>query len=96
VTSTTWTPLNKAEKDAAISRLTNTTLQYLHDFDPNSGSYVNKASPCDLEYQNAFWESNYARLVEIKRAVDPEDVFWCQLCVGGEGWEMVNGRVCQV
>lgn len=34
--------------------------------------------------------------LRIKRAVDPDDVFWCHPCVGNERWEQVDGRLCRV
>lgn len=94
VTGATWTPLDNAEKAQAITYLTNTTMQYLRVLDPDSGAYVNEADPNEPNWQQAFWGSNYERLLKIKRRVDPEDVFWCQPCVGSEGWELVGDTVC--
>jgi hypothetical protein len=48
------------------------------------------------DYQHAFWGSHYARLLKIKRAIDPDDVLWCHPCVGDEGWKEEGGKVCQV
>lgn len=47
-------------------------------------------------FQRAFWGSNYERLLQIKKAVDPDDVFWCHICVGSEGWEEVGDSLCRV
>ena len=47
-------------------------------------------------WQQTFWGKNYDRLLDIKRAVDPDDVFWCHPCVGNEGWEETDGRLCRV
>lgn len=47
-------------------------------------------------WQNAYWGSNYGRLLEIKRAVDPHDVFWCAVCVGSEGWREEDGQLCRI
>jgi Berberine and berberine like len=71
-------------------------MQYLRDLDPESGAYVNEADVNEPKWQQVFWGSNYERLVDIKRRVDPGDVFWCQPCVGSEGWEVVGDRVCRV
>jgi hypothetical protein len=76
--------------------LTNTTLQYLRTLDPDSGAYINEADAYEPNWQQAFWGSNYERLLEIKRKVDPEDVLWCQPCVGSENWELVGNMVCRV
>jgi hypothetical protein len=29
-------------------------------------------------WQRTFWGDNYARLLQIKKTVDPDDVLWCQ------------------
>lgn len=36
------------------------------------------------------------RSLRIKRAVDPDDVFWCTPCVGNERWRQVGDRLCRV
>jgi hypothetical protein len=96
VTGTFWTPLNNIQKDIAIPYLTNTTLQYLRNLDPESGAYVNEADPWEPDWQHAFWGANYERLRRIKREVDPGDVFLCWPCVGNEGWERRGNRVCRI
>jgi ribonuclease T2 len=35
-------------------------------------------------WQQRYWGTNYARLLEIKKQVDPTGVFWCHHCVGSE------------
>ncbi|TVY64202.1 FAD-linked oxidoreductase patO, partial [Lachnellula suecica] len=96
VTGVSWTPLDNADRDQKIAYLTNNSTQYLRDLDPDSGAYVNEANPYEPDWQHTFWGSNYERLLEIKRKVDPGDVFWCQPCVGSEGWEMRGNKVCKV
>jgi len=55
-----------------------------------------QASPYEPGWQNQFWGSNYERLVQIKRAVDPDDVLWCNPCVGNERWREVGNQLCRV
>jgi hypothetical protein len=56
-----------------------------------------KASSHENNYQQVFWGDNYERLLEIKRQVDPTDVFWCSPCVGDERWaQRDNGQLCKV
>jgi FAD/FMN-containing dehydrogenase len=38
-----------------------------------------QADPNTPDWQHAFWGANYPRLLDIKRKVDPDDVFWCTL-----------------
>lgn len=47
-------------------------------------------------YHEVFWGANYSRLLDIKRKVDPHDVFfWCRACVWNEGWQEVGDLLCQ-
>ena len=68
----------------------------LRDQAPDSGAYINEADINEPDHQHAFWGSNYERLLRIKRQVDPNGVFWCKACVGGEDWKEENGQVCKV
>ena len=52
-----------------------------------------QGSPYEPDYQEAFWGSNYPRLLSIKRKVDPLDVFWCQGCAGSERWTIMDDGV---
>lgn len=71
---------------------------------PNDKTFVrmllitstSQANLYEPDFQHAFWGTNYARLLAIKRMVDPEDVFWCAACVGNENWKEVNGVLCRV
>ncbi len=47
-------------------------------------SYYNEEYPADSEWQESLFGSNYARLVEIKKQVDPRGVFNCRRCVDSE------------
>ncbi|RDA94776.1 hypothetical protein CP533_6726 [Ophiocordyceps camponoti-saundersi (nom. inval.)] len=58
--------------------------------------YPNDALPFERDWQHTFWGSNYERLLAIKKAVDPDDVFWCTPCIGSEGWQKrQDGRLCR-
>ncbi|KLU86944.1 hypothetical protein MAPG_05951 [Magnaporthiopsis poae ATCC 64411] len=59
------------------------------------GAYINEAHPDEDDWQHLFWGAEYLNLLRIKRAVDPDDVFWCHPCVGSEQWELVDGRLCR-
>lgn len=55
-----------------------------------------QAFPFEKNFQQTFWGSNYARLLRIKRSIDPTDVFWCAPCVGNERWEVrQDGKLCK-
>ena len=96
VTGVSWTALNETAKDQAQNLLTNTYVEALRVLAPGSGAYVNEADPYEPNFQQVFWGDNYPRLLDIKRLVDPGDVFWCTPCVGNERWEEVGNLLCRV
>jgi len=53
---------------------------------PDAGSYVSESDYFEPDWQGSFWGSNYSRLAEVKRQVDPDDLFFVHHGVGSEGW----------
>jgi berberine-like enzyme len=78
-----WDPLNITMKQQMLSILNN-YVEALTALTPNMGAYPNEADPFQDNYHNVFWGENYPRLLPIKRAIDPDDVFGCRVCVGNE------------
>jgi len=59
-------------------------------------AYVNEGNPYEPSFQEVFWGENYARLLEIKKAYDPESLLWAQAAVGSEAWTLqTDGRLCR-
>ena len=52
---------------------------------PDAGSYVNETDYFEPDWQRSFWGDNYPRLLAIKHAYDPHNLFTCHHCVGSEG-----------
>ncbi|KAJ4298635.1 hypothetical protein N0V88_003666 [Collariella sp. IMI 366227] len=88
-------PLDPAAA-AAASEQVKTRVSALRQLAPDMGAYMNEADFEEPNWQHEFWGANYKRLLRIKRAVDPDDVFWCNPCVGNERWEQVGDRLCRV
>lgn len=63
---------------------------------PGSGAYLNEANIFDPAWREDFYGSSYARLLQIKKQVDPTGLFWVKTGVGSEYWQEVNGRLCKV
>ncbi|KAK1758511.1 hypothetical protein QBC47DRAFT_143717 [Echria macrotheca] len=94
--SVSWEPLNATARTEAMSRL-NKSLRGVRELAPDMGAYMNEANPEEPNWQTQFWGSNYNKLLRIKRSIDPEDVLWCNPCVGNERWkENEDGQLCRV
>lgn len=77
------------------------------DVSPGAGSYINEADAGEPEWQQAFYGDKYERLLGIKRARDPWDLFLAAVSPGMDAWEVKkpegyeglpsqNGRLCRV
>ncbi|MFT4433810.1 FAD-binding protein [Caballeronia sp. 15715] len=53
---------------------------------PNPGSYVGESNFFNANWQQAFWGSNYSRLLTVKDQYDPEGLFFVHHGVGSERW----------
>jgi hypothetical protein len=60
----------------------------------DSGAYFNEADVREENFAQTFFGDNYARLSEIKKTVDPTDLFIVSAGVGSERWD-VHG-ICRV
>jgi hypothetical protein len=61
-------------------------MEQLRAIVPNPGAYVSESNYFEKRWQQAYWGSNYARLVEIKKKYDPDGLFFVHNGVGSEGW----------
>lgn len=53
---------------------------------PSPGSYVAESDFFETSWQQAFWGSNYPRLLAVKDADDPQGLFFVHHGVGSERW----------
>jgi len=53
---------------------------------PNAGSYVSESDFFQDDWQQAFWGSNYPRLLAVKQKYDPDGLFFVHHGVGTENW----------
>ncbi len=54
---------------------------------PRPASYVSESDYFLEEWQEAFWGSNYPRLLQVKRTYDPDGLFVVHHGVGSEEWD---------
>lgn len=85
-------------------RLTYDWMERLRKVTPGSGGYLNEGDVMEPNFGQAFFGSNYDRLLSIKQKVDPWDVFWAPTAVGSEDWYVTDqeewltlqtGRLCR-
>lgn len=80
-----------------------TSLDGWREVSPGAGAYMNECDLLEPDWQQAFFGSNYERLLEIKRARDPWGVFYAPGTVGSEAWVVrtedglptQNGPLCR-
>ncbi len=53
---------------------------------PHAGAYLSESNYFDQNWRRSFWGSNYGRLAAVKRAYDPEGLFFVHHGVGSEAW----------
>ncbi|KAF2670170.1 FAD-binding domain-containing protein [Microthyrium microscopicum] len=63
---------------------------------PEMGAYGNEATNIEPNWQEAFWGSNYKKLVDIKTKYDPDHLFWVSPGVKADYMSVQNGRLCKV
>jgi hypothetical protein len=76
---------------AASKALTNNILGPLREVSPGGGTYGNEAEINEPNWQQAFWGTNYPRLLETKKKWDPYGLFYVHHGVGSEEWEVRGG-----
>ncbi|KAK6072725.1 restculine oxidase [Seiridium cupressi] len=105
IVGSSWTDDSAADeiKEANL-KITDTYLERLREVSPGGGSYLNEADVMEPNFGQAFYGSNYDKLLEIKAKIDPWDTFWAPTAVGSEGWnvtgqtywlETQNARLCR-
>jgi FAD/FMN-containing dehydrogenase len=69
---------------AARARRVASAMEVIRAQTPGSGSYVNETDYFEPDWQHAFWGDNYPRLLKIKQAYDPANLFRVHHGVGSE------------
>ncbi|XP_014555639.1 hypothetical protein COCVIDRAFT_27536 [Bipolaris victoriae FI3] len=79
-------------------------MQAWRDISRGAGSYLAEADRLEPDFGEAFFGEKYPRLLELKKKLDPEDVFFATTGVGSERWRVEsvdglpneNGKLCRV
>ena len=62
------------------------SIEHLRAVAPDGGAYVSESNYFEKNWHQAYWGSNYSRLVEIKRKYDPDGLFIVHNGVGSDQW----------
>lgn len=79
-------------------------MQTWRDISPGAGSYLAEADRLEPNFGDAFFGDKYPRLLELKKKLDPQDVFFATTGVGSERWRVEsvdglpneNGKLCRM
>ncbi|KAF2464847.1 FAD binding domain-containing protein [Lindgomyces ingoldianus] len=100
-----WPVNGTAEETLKIRKEFQTgDMQRWRNISPGAGSYLAEADRLEPNFGQAFWGSNYPRLLKLKAKWDPYDVFFATTSVGSERWKVEsvdglpneNGKLCRV
>ena len=84
-----WTANTTFQEQAVIkANITDHEVPILKSFEPgHMGAYLNEADANEPDFEESFWGANYAKLLAIKSAWDPNGVFISRKGVGSENWD---------
>lgn len=94
-------PYDEVNYDANIplqTKITNVWMKQLEDLTPGGGAYLNEGDINQPNFQQAFYGSNYPKLLAVKDKYDPGSVFYGLNTVGSERWDYrmhTDGRLCK-
>jgi hypothetical protein len=103
--SVRW-PINSTTTEIMKIRKTfqDVDMQSWRDISPGAGGYLAEADRMEPDFGSAFWGDKYPKLLELKKKLDPYDLFFATTGVGSEKWKVEsidglpneNGKLCRV
>ncbi|KAF2126566.1 FAD-binding domain-containing protein [Dothidotthia symphoricarpi CBS 119687] len=82
-----WTTATPPQVRAQMQNTVSAAIQPFKALTPGGGCYVNEGDWTEENWQQAFFGSNYDRLLGVKRRYDSTGLFSCWKCVGWTGYE---------
>ncbi|KZT68409.1 isoamyl alcohol oxidase [Daedalea quercina L-15889] len=80
-----WVWNSAAEYIADQYEVVTQHIQAFRDITPDSGAYFNEGDVYEPNHTDAYWGSNYAKLLSVKQKYDPDGILDCWQCVGWKG-----------
>jgi hypothetical protein len=79
-------------------------MQRWRDISPGAGAYLAESERLEPNFQQAFFGTNYPKLLELKKKYDPTELLYVSTGVGSESWHVEsvdtlpneNGKLCRV
>jgi hypothetical protein len=64
---------------------------------PDTGGYMNEGDRLDPEWKSTFYGTYYNAHLATKHKYDPNNIFFCPICVGSEEWiDLPEAPLCRV
>jgi hypothetical protein len=82
-----WTSSTPPNTRTQIQNTISASVQPLKALTPGGGCYMNEGDWLEENWQQAFFGSNYGRLLAVKTRYDPTGLFSCWKCVGWTGYD---------
>jgi hypothetical protein len=104
ISSVNWPIYASTDEQMDVRRnFTFKHMQRWRNVSPGAGSYLSESDRLEPNFQWSFYGSYYPRLLELKRKLDPKNVFWASTAVGSEFFQVEsvdglpneNGPVCK-
>jgi hypothetical protein len=103
--SVRW-PINSTSEQIMKARkeFQNVDMESWREISLGAGGYLAEADRLEPDFGNAFWGTKYPRLLELKKKLDPYNVFYATTGVGSETWRVEsedglpneNGKLCRI
>ncbi|KAF2658913.1 FAD-binding domain-containing protein [Lophiostoma macrostomum CBS 122681] len=81
-----WTSNTPRDMRAQIQNTISSSIDPLKALTPGGGCYMNEGDYMEQDWQQTFFGSNYAKLLQVKQKYDPGQLFNCWKCVGWTGY----------
>jgi hypothetical protein len=104
ISSVNWPIYASTDEQMAVRQnFTFKHMQRWRDASPGAGSYLSESDRLEPNFQWSFYGSHYPRLLELKKKLDPKNVFWASTAVGSEFFQVEsvdglpneNGPLCR-
>lgn len=79
-----------------LDLITHVLQPAIEEATPGMGTYINEGDFRQPDWKEVFYGANYDKLMSVKRKWDPEGLFYSNVAVGSDGWEVSeDGRLCR-